>query len=264
MTQPGKPCIFCGNYGNKNKQHVLPDRIKNLVPRDTPDYTERREEYSYARDGRLISVNPQFSEHPGHLGNRRLRVVCESCNGGWMKDGETAGFLVAEPLILGETPSLSPDDQSKLALLAAIIFAMIDRTDTRSFVLTFEDRKFIKEHGRAPPNWQMFIGRVDAPDWRTRYMRHAAVSLPKGTIPDGSKSNCQTITLAIGHLALHLVMAQDFEILPRPDHYGNLLGVCRFPRDVAYIDMSRFPILTSGQMVMLAETLAATNWSNGA
>jgi hypothetical protein len=263
MTQPGKPCIFCGKYGNKNKQHILPDRLKNLVPRESAAYTERREKYEYGRDGSLLGTNPEFNHHAGHLGNRRLRVVCAECNGGWMRTGEEAGFVVAEPLIVGETPVLSPEDQTKLALLAAIVFAMIDRTDTRSIVLRDEDRQYIRDHQAPPPNWQLFLGRVDAPDWKTRYMRHAAISLPKGVVPSGEQSNCQAVTLAIGNLALHLVMARDFETLPRPDQYASRFGIARFPLPVTHIDTSRLPVLNGGQMVMLSETLAATSWSNG-
>jgi len=260
MTQPGKRCIFCGERGNITKQHILPDRIKHLVPRLVPYHSHQTERVFYNPDGTVCCREPAKKLSPGHLGNRRFRVVCLNCNTGWMKRAEEEAFEYAEPIILGRTLVLSAEAQQKLTTLAALIMCMVDLTDQPTSTITQADRAYIRETRQAPASWYLFLGRTDSPEWKTRYRHAAAISLTQGTVPNGQTSNSQSTVVAIGNLVLHLAMSQATPILVDADRYARLLGLARLP-GAETIDTAKLPLHDTASMVVLSSTL--TGWMNG-
>jgi hypothetical protein len=211
VTQLSKPCIFCGKRGNMTKQHVLPNRLKALVPRvhDATEHTSERLIYDSA--GRLAVALPARRVRRGHLGGRQLRIVCQSCNTGWIRAAEEEAFAALCPLILGVDPApvLQPREQFSVATMAATIFCMIDMLDRPNSAVTHADRLYLSDHSAPPPHWHIFLGRTDSPNWRTRYFRHTGIAVPLGSVPRGEKPNSHAITVGLGCLVLHTVMDQD-------------------------------------------------------
>lgn len=92
-------CIFCQQDRVLTAEHVFPKWMTNLFPRGT---------------GFTVALADDESEKVIEFGGRKFnytsRVVCGSCNSGWMSaiEGEACGLLTA--LIRGEQSELDLDD----------------------------------------------------------------------------------------------------------------------------------------------------------
>jgi len=253
MSQTGGTCIFCGQRGGLTKQHILPDRIKRLVPRITPYHSVRSQRFYYNSDGSVSRIEPSQKIREGHLGNRRFRVVCQTCNNGWMNAAETNAFQYAEPLIVGRPIVLGRAAQDALETLAALILTMVDLTDLSTSTVTEQDRRHIKDTRRIPPGWFLFLGRVSSPEWQTRYLHDAAIILPQGTVPTDQQSNAQITTVAIGKMLLHLAASQSAPILANADRYARLCGFVRLPSS-SDINVAELPVHDTASMIVITDS----------
>ena len=74
-----RECLFCGNIGRLTEEHVYGDWLQKLGFRG-PGVRELIEDADL--ENRILQEGNPF--------NKRLRIVCEDCNGGWMSALETA------------------------------------------------------------------------------------------------------------------------------------------------------------------------------
>jgi hypothetical protein len=103
MPQQVGRCIFCGGRG-LTKEHVWPKWLRGALD---PSITTPRHFYSTSGFGRRRS----YTHRSGSIESRRMRIVCERCNTGWMSrlqnnEGVTPKALPApEP---DETKAIEP------------------------------------------------------------------------------------------------------------------------------------------------------------
>ena len=103
-----RTCIFCGGSPVTN-EHAWPDWLLEFVRNANPD-TERT---VYARvDGRM--VRHWTTEKP----EQKVKVVCGSCNHGWMSRLEDAAKPLLVPMFKGEQVSFDLKQQLILATWA--------------------------------------------------------------------------------------------------------------------------------------------------
>jgi hypothetical protein len=169
-----------------------------------------------------------------------------------MKAAEETAFQYADPLIRGQTMVLDQTAQEALATLAALILTMIDLTDLATSTVTPQDRRHIKDTLRVPPSWFLFIGRVNSPEWQTRYLHDAAIVLEKGLVPTDQRSNAQITTVAIGQLLFHLAACQTTPIIMDTDRYAKLSGLTQLPAGHA-IDFAALPVHDTASMIVITD-----------
>lgn len=174
-------CIFCRRPGGLTKQHILPDRLRRLIPR-TKDHHLQRLVQTTVRTGAPAVATDSVRKLNGDTGTRKLRRVCTSCNTGWMRHAEEAAFQVAEPPILDRPAVLDRPAQAKLALMACIIAAVADYDDWPMSAVTADDRQHIMQFRSPPDLWRVTIGRTHAPEWRTRW-KHVAYRIGEDEPP---------------------------------------------------------------------------------
>src|SRR5690606_33239285 len=112
-----KPCIFCGRHGDKSREHFYPAWLANHVSMQHPIHHTAE---TFTASGYAPAQLTKSVRRQGHLVTRKLRVVCRTCNNGWMSQLEES----AKPLLLrgfdAETFTLTPKDQGLLSRWACM------------------------------------------------------------------------------------------------------------------------------------------------
>jgi hypothetical protein len=108
-------CIFCGG-ARLTKEHVFPRWLVTTLTADVvgPNVTSERTRRSAAGSTstqRWAAVD---------VASYTVRVVCATCNNGWMSDIETRAQAVLSPMVAGERTILSPAAQMDVAAWTAL------------------------------------------------------------------------------------------------------------------------------------------------
>jgi hypothetical protein len=119
-----RSCVFCGSTSNLTREHVLPDWLSEIGLDLTP---------SGHQFGRLNKVPRQWSARPF---TTKVRMVCATCNNGWLSVLENAAKPMLAPLIRGESRRVPYDDQAliaawtcKTAIVSLLQHSQEDRLD---------------------------------------------------------------------------------------------------------------------------------------
>lgn len=213
MRKPPGVCIFCGNVGNLTKQHVIPDRLKRILPREAQP-TRTQEKVSYT-DGTLRIPKdcvPDFKVKQGHLGTVRLRCVCASCNNGWMSEVEDAAFPALEALIFDRDVTLSCSEQNTVAAMIANMACTVDLLDIPHATVNQAERTHIFNYRNPPSHWGIFVGRSNSDMWTMRIHRHGFALPLEGQIHRAAECNTQFATIALNRLLIHIITSRALEI----------------------------------------------------
>jgi hypothetical protein len=112
----GRRCIFCDG-SPVSREHVLPEWFRKMVNIDEP----RPGSVTHHTPG-----NPTEIDFEAIPVSRTAKVVCESCNNGWMSQLEAKAAVILTPLLQGQSGQLSEDDLAVLAQWAFKTAYVID------------------------------------------------------------------------------------------------------------------------------------------
>lgn len=257
-AKPSKPlrtCVFCGSSRHITKQHILPNQLRRFLPRNFDSHGKVLTNINLATPGVAVMA-PDISEHQGHLGTRKIRRVCQTCNSGWLRSAEEAGLDVLRPLILGEAPVFTAHDQRVAALVSSTIFTMIDLDDIPTSAVSESERHFIYEHRKPPANWHLFAGRINDPNWQFRY-RHHGLTVSRVAAIRPPRPNTQISTVTLGNLLLHVVSnftgALNIDVI----EYARTLGV-RELNGIADFQWRLLPVLRGKDVDTVCDRLFRT------
>ena len=238
-------CVFCERDHNLTKQHILPDRLKKILPRTSTSHLQSLVVMHHTTGA--STIRPKLLEHQGHMGTRKLRKVCGPCNSGWIRLGEEAAFDLISAWILGEPVDLDADQQSRVSLIASTIFTMVDLDDLDTSAVIQADRSSIFDTKAPPPTWHIFVGRIDASDWEFRFRHHGSKILgdPPGHV--------HISTVGIGKFLLHLVDT-DGPWSRSPDGYAQEMGLARL-NSGHLIRVTNLPQLKGFEVDRIADAL---------
>jgi hypothetical protein len=114
-----RTCIFCGRTP-LTKEHVVGDWARRFADSDQRPILQLCDREGEARDER---------EWTARAYDRQARVVCASCNNGWMSDLETQVSLLLAPDTLDGRP-LCHDEQTLLATWAMKTALVLNAAET--------------------------------------------------------------------------------------------------------------------------------------
>lgn len=251
MSKQRTQCVFCGSDSAMSKQHVLPDRLKKLVPRggESANVITR-----YQVDAPEYAViGSEIRRRNASLGTKRKRCVCISCNGGWIERGESAAFNVLTPLILGGSGVLSHGDQAAISLMATTIAIMVDLDDPPTSAVAEAERRFVFENQRQPSNWFHFLAKIDSPDWNLRFRHHGLTAAPQRVVRPIAP-NIQISTVGLGKVAIHTVSDRDKLLRFNPSSYANKFDLV-YINGAFDIDWGDVPALDGTHIAELADDL---------
>lgn len=214
-------CIFCQDAnGTLSRQHILPDRIGNVLPRIETSHFRAPLQIAVAPAS--VAFKPSLPKKVnGHLGARKLLLVCKSCNEGWIEAAEHAAFEYIDPLMLGQSIKLNQQAQADVSLTLAIMAVMMDREkfSTRSIPDADASHLFCKRE--VPPHWQLFVGRQNDPSWNYRWRHQGGL----GMRPDHSTAGCFVITIGLGALVAQIIGSNDRGEVVDAWHFSLSLGL---------------------------------------
>jgi hypothetical protein len=166
LKPPGK-CAFCG-AGHLTREHVWADWLKPYVPRTLTHTSQAvsRSAISMFSDHRIHSQGKGILTGPGDPHSKRLRIVCGTCNSGWMSQLQEQAKPLLIQLIAGNWPNLSPHDQRVLAAWATMFTMVVEFADLNTLVTPFSQRDEFRQTRVPPKGWAVWIGRFDGFLWR--------------------------------------------------------------------------------------------------
>lgn len=231
MARAQGRCIFCQGTG-LSKEHIFPKWMRTLLDTNgEAGHSVDRMNISPLLNTNIVTVTPASQDQQGHLFNRRLRVVCKLCNGGWMSGVEASAKNVLAKLITGETMRLDADAQEKLSFWTCLRVAVFERDHPPTAAMTIEEYALIYEHRRIPPNWRVFIAANDSLEWHTRIF-HSGMKVQTKGFPPVNKMNTQKTIIGMKRAVLHAVSSttQNAERLLNkmsPDKMEQIHPYCR-------------------------------------
>jgi hypothetical protein len=247
-----KPCIFCGIDGNKSKEHFYPDWLSN--------YIDGKNVHNTASVLTQLGTNPRVlssqSRRQGHLITKKLRVVCQSCNNGWMSQIESSVKDILVAGLTGQHLELLPQQQHDLATWLCLKTLIAEHSDTRLASTPFIDRHAFYSSRVIPDYLRMYIGAHSTSSVTWQYRHSATLSFSEPIDPpllDGLQRNTQTVTFILGHYVFHVLAARVAKF--RLDHDLTYPGLTRlWPRDGDCVNTGDLRVLNAAQLGRVAES----------
>lgn len=157
MDDRPKRCIFCGSDDKLTSEHIFGEWTKRYLPK-----THNKHEFQDTRVP-LPGVH-EYSEPKIRAGDpilSQVRVVCGSCNSGWMSGLQSRAIPVLTPLFDGRFWHLDANVQTTIAAWAAMATMTSEflARDPQKIVVSQSERVWLKDNLTAPSNWRIWIGR---------------------------------------------------------------------------------------------------------
>ena len=256
-VQFARKCIFCETNNANSREHFYSEWMHKLLPLGTHG--------TYS--GERIDEHPKtktVSRHdkqikPGELFTKKMKVVCQLGNNGWMSVLEEAAKPLLTPLITGDHITLERDHLDILArwITLKTIVSEHDRRDTE--VTPQVDRSAFSAVGKIPDYFNIYI-LTHKCESRIGYVRTSqTVSRTRdGPQPplEGRQKNCQQLSIILGNSMIHVNAArvdgfriEDNVTMPR------VIARQIWPPNTAPLTWPAEPILTCDQMRSLAYTM---------
>lgn len=183
--------MFCLANATLTNEHVIPDWACALL--EGEDRAELRLRDATWETPRAYTV--------------KARIVCGSCNNGWMADLEGTAQQILTPLVVGlasDTRLVSAEHQNAIAVWATKTAAVIDRYFSAEQLIPDEDVHSFYLERVVPWNWRVWLARHI--EFRPSITRPFTVT-PMRTKRVGENHDLlrvNYVTIAIGHLILQV------------------------------------------------------------
>lgn len=202
MAQFQRFCIFCSNPG-LSREHIWADWLKNYIPKNEPSHDQLSATiHKHYTDVKRKKVQ-------GDLRSRRLRVVCEECNIGWMSKLQEKAKPFLEPLMRREQFHFDANAQEVVAAWITMFVMVAEYLDASKVSTPQFEREAFMASKEPPTKWKIWIGDLQREKWRGM-LAHFAVPIsspdhaPTVTDNDILPPNTQTMTFVVGRLYVHV------------------------------------------------------------
>lgn len=195
-----------------SKEHVLAQWLRSKAERDA-----NATHVFGAVSGKLgIGMAPLVHEkrRNGHVGTRKVRVVCQSCNNGWMSQLEKLAKPVISPLMEGRNCLLTPFQQRQLATWVCKTAMTAEYVSPKPSRIPSGDRSYLKSKLLPPNNWLIWAARHDVREWSSMTMYQSRGSVKTFLLTDMhvAPSYIQSTTFGVGAV-LFLAISTDVPLV---------------------------------------------------
>lgn len=253
----GKACIFCNQTGNKSKEHIWPEWMHELLPKQG--------------DGNNISEVNTFrwkeqagakrTERQGHLSAKKLRVVCQRCNNGWMSQLESEAKPILTQILKDEQFDICSQKQNILALWITLKSIIGEHAEQDTHVTPINDRDLFRTQQVIPEYFAIYIGKHNE-NSDTAWLRTSQTIAKSPLGPNPSlgdlKRNMQSVAFICGPLFIYVLAIREVGI--EAAAFLNLPKLMRiFPLESAQISWPPDKILGRKDMGLAAWALDEMN-----
>lgn len=218
-------CAFCGTEAKLTREHVFAQwlRVAFADPSVTGSIVYRQ--------SRQVGGAPIGHSHRGDWLDTQARVICASCNTGWMNQAEESVRAVLPKLIQGSQLVLTHEDQEALATWTVKTILMLQHTHRRANQLVIPARDYTDLFANKTPSpmMQVLTAYMEPPGRGTpieatveflaenRAMAGVARLMETEGEPAPTDLHAYTATLRIGHWVAHLVRIGSPQFIARLD-----------------------------------------------
>ena len=142
-------CLYCPNRAN-SKEHLFPDWLNEVLGYVHPT---------------LLFLGKTRGWRSDKPATHKLRVVCETCNNGWMSDIEDAAKPILTPLVLGQPSHLDVNQQQVVATWAFSRAIIGEQLSPDLKGIPADHRQWLFEHHEPPPQVRVFAAATDGLWW---------------------------------------------------------------------------------------------------
>jgi hypothetical protein len=193
-----RSCVFCGARAN-SREHIFPDWINGVIVVDGADAHQFVINHGERADERHYKVKTVASQ--------TARVVCKTCNTGWMSELEVESKPVVGPLIVNEATRLDAKQQLVAARWAIKIAMVGESIQYGDASFDQDDRDAIREN-RLPLRARVSLAAYDLGEpSATRYTRGLGGINRNGEF----FAEFYAHTIQIGHLVLSVRGTATFD-----------------------------------------------------
>lgn len=217
MPKSGKPnyargrrvCIFCGGASGAriSKEHVFGFWLRDLFPRDKTT-THKSVYVQWPDEAGPQPAYEKWSHGQGHVGSKKLRVLCQRCNNVQLGRLEEWAKEALLPLIVGNRANILPGGQQLLATWAAKTAMIAEHFRPIDSGIPQDDRTWLLQK-MAPPRkgWFVWIAAYNGTAWRDLaiYQGRMGVSLTPVARPSAAPHYAQATTFGLGHVLFCVV-----------------------------------------------------------
>lgn len=213
-TTISQDCIFCTGTG-LTKEHIFPRWLVDVL---TPAVVGT--EISVERTRQWADRAEQQRWTAPDVASATARVVCASCNSGWMSRLESRAKPLLRPMILGNPTTLDPAEQIALAGWTAMKAYVLEYAMGDVIVATPDERRALMDHGYPRGAAPVRLGAVER-DGLPNSVRRVVYNVGSNGLQQGL-AVCTTFTLgcAVLQVCHGLGIAIDWTTAsrPNPDH----------------------------------------------
>lgn len=209
MTKrPRIRCIFCLGHENISREHVIPDWVRQIIPKK-PHHGQYFILTQSVRSKLPPGLRPRHRSarvRQGHPISRKIKAVCKSCNTGWLSNLEEELKPRLRALILGEVLTLTPWDQRRLATWATKTAMTAEMLHPKSAAVTFREREYLRLHREPPKEFNVWVGHYGGSQYTTNLHHHSNhISTGTPTPPKAAVApNTQATIINLGRLFLQI------------------------------------------------------------
>lgn len=246
-------CIFCGNEGQLSKEHIWPEWMRGYLPLIGDGKYKTWSETFKWKD----LLNTKSNTRPGHLTTKKVRVVCKSCNNGWMSTLESEAKHVIVRILQRQAFRIVATDQLILSQWITLKTIVGEHVEPDLYVTPKEDRRKFFESRIIPDFFAIYIGSHSSrSDSAWLRISNTLASSASGPLPQlvEAKRNTQSVSFICGPLFIFVLAIREDGI--NPTEFMSLKKVVRiFPSLSADIDWPPKNVLTERDMGQIAYAL---------
>ena len=212
----------------------------------------------------------EFSEHrwkdqieskqlkrQGHLVTTKFRIVCRTCNSGWMSELENEAKPLLIKVLNSDQLLLNEFDQKVLARWTAMKVIVDEHAESDIYVTPQEDRELLRTKKIVPDYYAIYMGyhtHESSSSW-LRISKTLAVSSDGPNPPLGKlKRNTQSISFTCGSLFVYALAVRERAI--NPSEFFTLPNLVQiFPIQHLEVRLPPDKTLTDAQMSNIAWAL---------
>lgn len=186
-------CIFCSGNGRLSKEHIYPDWLKEHLIRSDAGLSRHKvtQNSQEPKTGKL--------QRPIDFHKQKLRVVCESCNNGWMSRLQSLSKPHLIPLLNGDWSNLTEESYNVISAWSAMFTIVNELAHPETATVPKAERYFLKENNLPSPTWNIWLGKHNPQLDHPALVNHFGFKT--------SQQSFQTTGFTVGKLFIQTFMA---------------------------------------------------------
>jgi len=205
-------CVFCNKPGSLTKEHVIPQWLGKLVR--SHDLQALGQAPKTWINGRLVHGegieargDVEIRSLPADILETTVKVVCMSCNSGWMNRIETNVMDAVSGMVLGRPTHLRRGTKQDIATWAVLKAMVYQFTDTTLRPIGDEQLSAMFANALPPEHFAVGLG---------RYAGHRDIAFKQRTLfgsQNGPELRASTSVMLIGALVIYTIGANDPRVI---------------------------------------------------